>query len=66
MNSAIQYPKYACQHCGSDSKLVETVIDDEFCWNDKEMKFEANGFRDDFYHTGEERCAECGRDWTGL
>ena len=24
------FPKYACQFCGSERKLVETIIDDEF------------------------------------
>ena len=27
------FPKHACQHCGSISKLVETIIDDQFEWD---------------------------------
>ena len=28
-----KFQKHACQHCGSEVKLVETIIDDEFSWN---------------------------------
>jgi hypothetical protein len=66
VNSKINYPEHACQFCGSLIKLVETIIDDEFWWNDKEKRFEPNKFCDEFDHTGEERCAECGEDWSGL
>ena len=29
-----KYPKHTCQFCGSDRKLVETIIDDEFYWDE--------------------------------
>ena len=66
MDNAIKYPKFACQFCGSTRKLIETVIDDEFVWNERENRFEPNKFSDEFEHTGEERCAECNKNWTGL
>ena len=60
------FPRHACQHCGAERKLVETVIDDEFFWNEDEQRYEPNKFTDCFDHTGNERCAQCGEDWTGL
>lgn len=60
------FPKYACQNCGCDRKLVETVIDDEFVWNEKDMRYEPVGFTDYFDHTGFERCAECNAEWSGF
>lgn len=66
MGDADNYPKYACQFCGSTRKLVETIIDDEFVWNESENRFEPNRFSDEFEHTGAERCAVCGKNWTGL
>lgn len=60
------YPKHACQFCGSERKLVETVIDDIFVWNKTENLYEPVRFSDMFEHTGVERCEQCGRDWTGI
>jgi hypothetical protein len=66
MNNILQiYPAHACQHCGSETKFVETLIDDEFSWNEQERRYEPNHFTDMFEHTGNDRCAECGKDWTG-
>lgn len=65
MNIAIKYPKHACQFCGSVRKFVETVIDDEFVWNEDEKHYKPNKFSDEFEHNGEERCANCGKNWTG-
>lgn len=59
------YPKYACQFCGSTRKLVETVIDDEFVWNEKENHYEPSDFSNEFEHTGEEYCPNCKKEWTG-
>ena len=59
-------PKHTCQLCGCERKLVETVIDDEFCWNEQEKIFQPNGFTDAFEHTGNNRCAQCEEEWTGL
>ena len=66
MDNTTNFPKYACQFCGSARKLVETIIDDEFVWNENEIRFEPNKFSDEFEHTGEEHCAECNENWTGL
>lgn len=60
------YPEHACQECGSTRKLVETIIDDEFIWNEEEARYEPVQFSDKFKHTGNEYCATCGQDWTGL
>ena len=60
-----KFPKHACQHCGSERKLVETLIDDEFVWNEYRLQYEPNKFTDDFEHTGNVRCAQCGEEWTG-
>lgn len=58
-------PNHACQYCGSEVKLVETIIDDEFIWDERENKYVPNRFTDQFEHTGTERCALCDNDWTG-
>ena len=58
------FPRHACQHCGSERKLVETLIDDEFVWNEKRLQYEPSGFTDCFEHTGNDRCAECKKGWT--
>jgi ribosomal protein S14 len=60
------FPKHACQFCGCERKFVETLIDDEFFWNDIEQMYQPNKFMDDFEHTGNNRCAECGQEWSGL
>jgi hypothetical protein len=65
-NSEKRYPKHACQFCGSEIKLVETVIDDEFVWDKKKHRYVPNGFRDQFEHTGTETCSSCKCDWTGM
>ena len=59
------FPKHACQHCGSEVKLVETIIDDEFIWDENAKKYIPNQFSDQFEHTGVERCASCNMDWSG-
>ena len=59
------FPKQACQVCGSEIKLVETIIDDEFFWDEQTQMYQPNGFIDCFEHTGKERCSECQNDWTG-
>jgi hypothetical protein len=67
MNEKVKYfPKHSCQFCGSECKLVETIIDDEFFWDEDEQAYQANKFTDIFEHTGNQRCAECERDWSGL
>lgn len=66
VGTIIKHPKHTCQICGSARKLVETVIDDEFVWNEYQKRYEPNKFSDEFEHTGEERCANCGENWTGL
>lgn len=60
-----KFPKHACQYCGAERKLVETLIDDEFFWEENEGVYLSNGFQDNFEHTGNDRCAECERGWTG-
>ena len=35
-----RFPKHACQYCGTERKLVETIIDDEFCWNNNTHQYE--------------------------
>ena len=60
-----KYDAHACQQCGAERKLVETLIDDEFVWNPAERRYEPVGFTDLFEHTGNNRCADCGNDWTG-
>jgi hypothetical protein len=59
------FAKHACKHCGAERKLVETIIDDEFCWNKSTETYEPNKFTGDFEHTGVERCAQCEEVWTG-
>ena len=61
-----RYKEHQCQHCGSERKLVETAIDDEFVWNEEIEEYEPVGFGNDFEHTGRVRCAQCEEDWTGL
>ena len=60
-----KFPKHACQHCGGISKLVETLINDEFCWNEYTKEYEPNKFSDDFDHTGNQWCTGCEKKWTG-
>lgn len=61
----IQHPKHACQYCGSEVKLVETIIVDESIWDLREKKYVPNQFTDQFEQTGVERCGACDNDWTG-
>ncbi len=61
-----KFLEHACQQCGAERKLVETLIDDEFYWDTASKSYVPNNFTDDFEHTGNERCAECGEEWTGL
>lgn len=61
-----KFPKHACQHCGSERKWVETLIDDEFFWDEKDQQYVPDGFTDCFEHTGNQMCAECREDWTGM
>lgn len=65
VTSKTRYPEHACQCCGSEVKLVETIIDDEFIWDECERKYVPNQYTDQFEHTGQERCATCNNDWTG-
>jgi hypothetical protein len=66
MNNKIsKFPKHACQGCGAERKLVETLIDDEFIWDESCNDYVPNGYTEDFEHTGNMRCGECGKDWTG-
>ena len=58
-------PIHACQHCGSEAKLVETIIDDEFIWNAEQGIYVPHAFTDMFEHTGIERCSQCDETWTG-
>ena len=60
------FPKHACQFCGCERKFVETIIDDEFFWDENDKMYQPNGFTDMFEHTGNNRCAECGKEWTGM
>ena len=67
MNNIIKiFPEHACQLCGCERKLVETIIDDEFCWDETHQMYQPNGFTDMYEHTGNNRCAQCEKDWTGL
>lgn len=61
----IEHPKHACQYCGSEIKLVEIIIDDEFIWDECDKKYIPNQFTDVFEHTGVERCGICDNDWSG-
>jgi hypothetical protein len=65
-NLTTKYPQHACQYCGAERKHVETIIDDEFFWSETEKIYQPNGFTDMFEHTGNNRCAECEKEWTGL
>ena len=60
-----KFPSHACQLCGSEAKLVETLIDDKFVWNENSKEYEPNEFVNDFDHTGIVRCSQCLEDWTG-
>jgi len=60
-----KFPEHACQFCGGERKLVETIIDDEFLWDREEKIYQPNRFTDCFEHTGNDRCAECEKEWTG-
>ena len=60
-----QFAKHACQLCGSELKWVETIIDDEFYWDERRQMYQPNKFMDDFEHTGNQRCAECREEWSG-
>lgn len=60
------FPKHACQFCGCERKLVETLIDDEFIWNENDQMYQPNKFTDMFEHTGNARCPDCKEEWTGL
>ncbi len=62
----VQHLRHQCQHCGSDTKLVETIIDDEFIWDDTSKQYQPHQYTDCFEHTGKERCARCQQDWTGV
>ncbi len=64
-NKIEKFPLYACQICGSTRKLVETIIDDEFFWNENDQIYQPNKFSDIFEHTGNQRCAQCEEEWTG-
>lgn len=44
---------------------METLIDDEFFWSEREQMYQPNGFTDMFEHTGNDRCAQCEEMWTG-
>lgn len=67
MNKEIKkFPKHACQFCGCERKLVETIIDDEFFWSEVEQIYQPNGFTDMFEHTGNNRCAKCEKKWSGI
>ena len=59
-------PIHVCQYCGTERKLVETIIDDEFVLNEDEKIYVPNSFTDMFEHTGNERCAQCLKKWTGF
>lgn len=52
------FPKHACQFCGSERKLVETLIDDEFFWSEQDQMYQPNKFSDLFEHTGKKSIFE--------
>lgn len=60
-----KYNKYFCQHCGSDTKLVDTKIYDKCIIDPNTGEPDFVGFTDDFEHTGNDICANCERDWSG-
>lgn len=37
-----------------------------FFWNKDTSQYEPNKFTDDFEHTGNDRCSQCKRKWTGF
>jgi len=61
-----KYPKNTFQFCGSDRKLVETIIDDEFYWDETTKMYQPNRFTNNFEHTGYVQCAVCEQKWTGM
>ncbi len=61
-----KYPKHTCQFRGSDRKLVETIIDDEFYWDETTKMYQPNGLTNNFEHTGYVQCAVCEQEWTGM
>lgn len=60
------FPQHTCQYCGAERKLVETLIDDEFYWDEQRKEYLPNKFMDNFEHTGAEWCANCKKEWTGV
>lgn len=67
MNKKInKFPKHSCQFCGCERKLVETIIDDEFFWNEDEQIYQPDKFTDSFEHTNNNRCAQCEKEWSGM
>jgi hypothetical protein len=62
----IKFAKHACQFCGSENKFVETLIDDEFYWDEVTQMYQPSKFSDDFEHTGNERCVDCENVWSGF
>ena len=61
-----EFPKHACQYCGHDRKLVDTLVFDIFSWNEEKEEYEPCKYTDDFEHTGDEWCERCKKEWTGL
>jgi hypothetical protein len=59
------FPKHACRFCDCERKYIETIIDDEFVWNEIEKIYQPNGFTDSFEHTGYAYYPECKEQWTG-
>ena len=64
-NETKTFPRHAYQFCGFERKLVQTLIDDEFIWNEIEKIYQPDGFTDTFEHTGYAYCPECKEQWTG-
>jgi hypothetical protein len=64
-NEVKTFPKHACQFCGCERKLVQTLIHDEFIWNEIEKIYQPNGFTDTFEYTGYAYCPDCKEQWTG-
>jgi hypothetical protein len=59
-----KFPTHACRFCGCERVLVETIIDDEFFWDESSQMYQPNGFTDMFEHTGNNRCAQCEKKWS--
>jgi hypothetical protein len=59
------FPKHACQFYGCERKLVQTLIDDEFFWDEKDHTYVPNGFTDTFEYTGYVYCPDSKEWWTG-